>query len=382
MMSAATARLRAISQVRPQDLKVELDKEIRIARARRGGALLASYLGWTGYGNLGDEVLFEAHRALFPGLEVVPFRPPHPRAARRLLPALTPDYVLGFLGGGTLINQSPKWRANLESLLDRGMPVVCLGSGVAPAAFRPSFEPGTVADWAPTLRRLDFVGVRGPESQRLLAEVGVDSVVMGDPVFALAGELPPPGEESVVGLNIGVSARTIMHGSPERFLSVMVEAVERLLAAGRRVTLLPVCAEDVASNEELLRRVGSAGVSLVTAFDSTTDYVRELAACRVFVGQKLHATALATVTRVPSVMLAYQPKCTEFMDSLAQAEHCTTTDAVTAEWIVERVGHLEAHHADVRAELDARVTTYRDGQVAWAAELAGRLPGIRRVVEP
>ena len=78
MISSALARVRAISQVRPEDLRVELAKEQQIRRARRGGGPMASYLGWTGYGNLGDEVLHEAHEALFPSLSVVPFRPALP----------------------------------------------------------------------------------------------------------------------------------------------------------------------------------------------------------------------------------------------------------------------------------------------------------------
>lgn len=371
MIAPNVDRMKAILQVRPRDIRVEIEKELEIARARQGSVPLATYVGWTGFGNLGDEMMLEVHRGLFPALTVLPYRPGAPAMVRRLWPSASAEYALGFLGGGTLINQSLKWKARVDALLDRGVPVVCLGSGVAPAGFRPAFETGGLTEWSSTLRRMSFVGVRGPVSEAALRDHGVEAHVMGDPVFSV--EVDPgwtkPCEDPVVGLNVGVSAKTQLRGSPEVFLNRMTEAVHGLLTYGYRVRLMPVCPEDVASNVDLLGRLGSAGVDLVDCFGSSAAYMAEAGRCRVFIGQKLHATALAIMARVPSAMLAYQPKCDEFMLSLGLGGHSLSTSDASAEWVIEQVAALSRDYDGMRQHIDEGVSYYRDLQLRWARRL-------------
>lgn len=365
--------IEGLRQVRLHDLAIEARKEGQIVRALRSGRPLASYIGWTGQGNLGDEVLYDAHVAMFPAMSIVPFRPDVTvRIARAVRPRL-PGFVAGFLGGGTLINQSEVWLRRIRALQSRGLHVACMGGGVTPPEFQHSFERTSLREWVPVLRSLTFLGVRGPLSQRLLSEAGLDAPITGDPALALTPAVAPPYQETgVVGINIGVSSKTLMYGDPAAYLTAMSATVRELVAMGLTVRLLPVCAADMPSNEHVLAEVSSPACSLVSAYDDLSAYNAELQQCSAFVGEKLHATILATMQRVPSLMLAYQPKCEDYMASIGQERNCVRTDAIHATDIARRISALLESSTQARRDLDSQVLRLCDAQRAAAAVVTAR----------
>ncbi|MDO5501148.1 MAG: polysaccharide pyruvyl transferase family protein [Propionibacteriaceae bacterium] len=373
--------LAGLAQVRPRDLRIELSNELAVARALRQDRPLATYIGWTGQGNLGDEILLEAHERLFPGLSLVPFQRLEVAARIAARRSRGPGFTAGFLGGGTLINQSVTWLKRTQQLLDRGLPVGCLGAGVQTPEFQHDFERTQLADWAPVLRELEFLGVRGPRSAEILADAGIDVEITGDPALALAPEeaptpAPVPG---TIGFNLGVSGKTLMYGSPQRFLDAAVETIRQLTAAGHQVRLLPVTAADLPSNEQVLERVGHPECVLHRCWGSYAAYAAATRSCEVFVGQKLHATVIAITQRVPSVMLSYQPKCDDFMASIGQRDAVLRTDEFTAERATLVIEELRWSGELMANELDAAVRWFRKRQHELAAELAPRLgsaPGV------
>jgi polysaccharide pyruvyl transferase WcaK-like protein len=291
-------------QVRPRDVVVELAKERDIFNGLQTNKPLASYIGWTGQGNLGDEVLLEAHQLLFGDFTVVPYRPENAFQGASQAVFGSPGFTMGFLGGGTLINQSPTWLRRIQELQRRGLPVFCLGAGVTPDEFRPAFERTTIADWVKVLETMEFVGVRGPLSQKALADCGFAATVLGDPAFALTPLSPPPAaSRKMIGVNVGISDKTLLWPNSQKYLATMVESIKALIAGGKEVTLLPVCAEDVASNKAVLALVNNEACSIKFSYDSLDNYNLALSECGLFIGQKLHATVLATLLRIPSIMI-------------------------------------------------------------------------------
>ncbi len=366
-------------------LPAALRHELRAIEGLRSDRPRAAYIGFVGYGNLGDEALLEAHRRLFPDVDLVVYRKSRALALRHRATGRSP-YDFGILGGGTLIAQHHSWLESVRQLQSQGVPMICVGTGVAaPAFWRRGgldrsyllHEPGELAAWREALERFVYVGVRGPESARELAAWGIaDADVVGDAVLSLATAPAPvvgQARERLVGVNVGCTPGDPMWGDPDTFLAEMTRFVARLCDAGRRVRLLPIREGDVASAELVRAGVGSARCEIVRAFDGYASYAAQARDCEVFVGQKLHATVIACLQRVPALMIEYRPKCRDFMASLGLEDLTVRTDAFTAEVGVTMLDDLLGRRDLVAARLDEHIARYRRRQVAAATVLTRHL---------
>ena len=365
------ARITGLLQVRPSDFAVEFSKELEILDGFRGLKPMASYIGWTGQGNLGDEVLLTSHQLLFGDFAVVPYRPENTFQSKSQSRFKSPGFKMGFLGGGTLINQSDTWLRRIQELQLRGLPMFCLGAGVNSKQFRDSFESTSISEWVSVLKTMEFVGVRGPYSQQALEDFGFEAPIMGDPAIALAPFMSPlPASRKVVGINVGIAKKTILFPNSSSVLPTVVQLIKELIAQGRRVILLPVCAEDVASNKAVLSLVNDEACTMQVCFDSLQTYNAALSQCGLFIGQKLHATVLATILRIPSIMIEYQPKCRDYMASISMEDYVVKTSDFTVNWILDTLQHLENHYFSVRADLEAQVAKFRSLQFARAKQIS------------
>ncbi|MGA3146696.1 MAG: polysaccharide pyruvyl transferase family protein [Acidimicrobiales bacterium] len=333
------------------------------------------YSGWTGHANLGDEAVFDGVKALFGEYKVLSVTLGAPvRVGERVRRRRTPLKAL-VLGGGTLINQSERWLWDVEEAVSRGIPVFCLGTGVASEEFwrkHPEAKKGQCLDrWAALLTEFAFVGVRGPMSKMTLESVGVSSEITGDSALALAPDQGPQRDfRGRVGLNVswGTDGH-IMHGDPETLIRTLAEGVRILVDSGLSVTVLPMWSEDVPPSRELVARVGHSGCRYREAFGSTQDYMAAIAGNDVFVGQKLHATIFATMQRIPAIMLEYRPKCLDFMMSIGMERFSVRTDAVDPRGLAEKVHELVDTRDRIACELDSKVLSYKEKQRNAAASL-------------
>jgi polysaccharide pyruvyl transferase WcaK-like protein len=147
-------------------------------------------------------------------------------------------------------------------------------------------------------------------------------------------------------------------------------ALRDLTADGWTVRYIPMWPADVESARELERALGQP-VEVVAGFLDLQTLLDALAACRVFVGQKLHSVILAAAVHVPSVMLEYHPKCRDFQRSLDRERWTIRTDAVTASALTALVGEADERHAAERQAIFDRVTELR-GRLLESAERARR----------
>lgn len=356
--------------------RVELAKDFTTMKATATGKPFNGYLGWTGYGNLGDEAVYEAFDALFPSEHFVPFRIVSKPAQtfQRLVHQPVPIKNMA-LGGGTLINQSRIWLEHVEYAVANDIPVFCIGSGVASSSFwkaHPGVHSGSDLErWAAALQKFVFVGVRGPRSQAALKEAGVEAEIVGDTAIALAPEkfTPKKSFKKVIGINVSFGTDNVMYGDAETFLKEMAGAVQKLCKQGYTVRILPIWAGDMPASKALEAAVHHSGCTIVRAYANTPEYLAAIDDCDLFIGQKLHATIFSTMLRKPSLMLEYRPKCLDYMESIDMAKFSLRTDAVSVENVVAAVGELADGRDAISKTLDERIGTFRALQRKRAAEI-------------
>jgi polysaccharide pyruvyl transferase WcaK-like protein len=341
----------------------------------------ATYVGWGGRGNTGDDAIFQAIAgALWPA-EVRPF----PVYTRELLQALATDSGRALrnahllLGGGTLVGRTV-WRQTLRLKafpLVRRRPAFMVGAGVEDPAFqgRHSFSKGgrELQRWPSILERFDRVTVRGPRSQELLAEVGVPADVTGDPALLLTVPTPAHAPGKVVGVTVGYGDDLWGHDH-DRVDAAVAECLRSLLGEGWRVRLLCMNDADQPAHSAVARALGAAGAGVrVEMVDTPLAYLRAASECGVVIAERLHAMVLAAAAGTPFVALEYQPKCRDFTASVGWEPWTVRTDEMRADTVAQLVADLAVDDA-ARAALAASVDVLR-------ARLGAEVDNIRLKLE-
>ena len=181
--------------------------------------------------------------------------------------------------------------------------------------------------------------MRGERSRELLAELGLAAEVTGNPALLLGDYLHAEGDPELVGVNLGIAER-IWGNDPDLVLDQVAEFARTMIARGHRVRLVPVWTADLPYMREAARRTGKE-LELIEP-SSVQTVLDAIAGCGTFVGQRLSSVALASAVLVPSVTLAYQPKCVEFPEALGLDEFTLRTDSLLVEDLLDRIDALRA----------------------------------------
>lgn len=293
----------------------------------------ALYVGYVkGTENHGDEALIWILRDLLaPEIEVV---------------TSGTEYDIALLGGGTLINQSPWLIDHFASILAKAKLGMVLGTGVGDLAFWGN----TFDRWVPLLRRCAAVGVRGPLSEQLLRSHGYDdAVVCGDPYLWLHAPVLRPPVPKRLGVCIG-STNNSLWGTNDADVQAYVGAVlSELRRRGWTFSFLSVWSQDMPVLEALRVQAGDAAVGEV--FDSRSQPLETysmLAGCTAFLGEKLHANAMAAVAGTPFIALEYQPKVRDFAASLQMEDWVVSTAERDVARLVSKIEALAERREPVR----------------------------------
>jgi polysaccharide pyruvyl transferase WcaK-like protein len=244
--------------------------------------------------------------------------------------------------------------------------------------------------WRGLLRHFGDVTVRGPRSAELLADVGIQSRVVGDPALlldpaegtigaAITGETATrergTGGAPLLGVNLGVSDDLWGHDQAHVVDEVAV-ALKKLAQSGWRFRALVV---NPADRPDAVRCGRMAGLSaerwdIVDAAEPQA-YLRAVEPCRLLIAERLHAGVLAARMGVPPITLEYQPKCRDFLRSVGLERLGLRTDALSADALLDLVGASDAEHHAITETLGQRVGALRATLATEAQTIAARAAG-------
>jgi hypothetical protein len=350
--------------------------KLALWRALNRAPRIAYVGGWLGHRNLGDEALFAADRALFPGASLYPMRgyPEDVSVAR-----MTRAFNSAVLAGGTLINKHDTGLIRAQGMLDMAEHRFVFGTGVADVAFWEGRKAGkkpwhnNLAQWRDVLERCRYVGVRGPLSRDILAGAGLKNVeIIGDPVLTFAdcsrGALC---REKTLGLNLGLSAGR-MWEKEECVLSKVVELASFARNAGWKVIWFVVWPEDYDPTQSAAKESRTED-HVHAVYTDHAKYMELVSKVSVFIGIKLHAVALATCAGVPSIMLEYRPKCRDYMESIGQGHLCERVDLFKAQSVWERVLEMHSNRERYAGEMAERISRLQAFQRQRAREIVDQI---------
>jgi polysaccharide pyruvyl transferase WcaK-like protein len=285
------------------------------------------------------------------------------------------EYDFALLGGGTLINQSP-WLIDLfAETLDRsrsGRGLV-FGTGVGDTAFW-----GDHFDrWRPLLERCEFVGVRGPDSVALLEQNGFHRAEeIGDPYLQLRAPIERPTIPRRLGVNLGGTNKSLWGGDEKDFLDAMVDALRLLRERGWSFDWISVWSKDFPLLEGIRWAVDPDSAPVLDARAQTLEAYSAIAGCELFLGEKLHACAMAAVAGVPFVGLEYQPKVRDFSASIGMEAWTIRTSEREPDKLIGLIETLAANRAAVHKRMTGRRDLLREKTAAFLVEAKRRLGAI------
>jgi polysaccharide pyruvyl transferase WcaK-like protein len=339
------------------------------------GEYVAMYIGWVGNNNLGDELLYKAHLELFPDHKFFPYSDKHRAAIYKFARSIHKPFCRhAILGGGTLINDGHDyWVRNTEFLLEQGTKLFCLGTGVENPDFigRNKITDNQLRRWVKALSKFEFIGVRGPQSKAILDNAGLKNVVIvGDTALALTKEKKEPHvSNGVVGVCFGDVKGNPIWGKPDRYRNELKKVIAQIINAGLKVRLLPIWDKDIPSNVSLMNDIDNSKCTLVKAFDSYDEYAKNIGECDIFIGQKLHSTIIAYMSRVPAIMIEYRPKCRDFMASLGLEDYVIKTSDFQLRPFMKIYDRLQKNYDLVNSLAESRILEYKHMQFERAKEL-------------
>lgn len=318
----------------------------------------ALYVGYTtGTDNHGDEALMWIIRDIFaPEIDVV---------------TSGEEYHIALLGGGTLINQSPWLIDHFADKLDKAGRGIVFGTGVGDLDFW-----GNHFDrWVPLLERCEAVGVRGPQSLQLLQQHGYyDGEVVGDPYLWLQTPVQRPAMSRRLGVNIGSTNNALWGTNDADLADFIFETLQILKRRGWTFSLMSVWEKDIRILEELKDKLGDAATGpVLDARASTFETCSMLAGCEIFLGEKLHANAMAAVTGTPFIALEYQPKVRDFAASIGMDRWTISTAERNPAALADLVDELRTQRAEVRPALSAAHAQIRQSLIDFAERVKRRL---------
>jgi hypothetical protein len=294
--------------------------------ARRAQRPPAIYVGAARSDNVGDRVMFEFVQ------ECAPHRgwmPAEGASRERRLAALRLSgakyFPSGVLGGGTMMNDYS--RAIVEQLLESGVPLRSLGTGVGSGGWDLPDDASGLEPWPRLLARFESVTVRGPRSLETLRKLGfTEARVLGD--LALGYTRSDVASSSA-------RPRTILYnlierGPRERWNEELPHALAAFLQdrhrQGWELRAFAMEPGDARAAEAFASRFRLPPPNPIVPADGK-DLVSRMTQAALVVSMRLHGAVFGVAGGAPVVSLGYRAKCADFMESVDASECVLSLDS-------------------------------------------------------
>ena len=318
---------------------------------------LAIYVGWAECENLGDLLVFDAYKKMFPKIAFIHCNGNDmPSRIINFLYNLKIKKPILALGGGTLINQLPEYLKKTKKYIKICDYSFCAGTGVADEKFwtgNPKFS----KEWSQILKKIDRVGVRGQDSiSRLnVFKLNKNINLIGDAAIYLSKQSYRKKEkEKTIGINFTkiASKNNIEYSNLEKN---MLKVVEELIKKQWKIKLVPIYYVDYLILEAFRNKInGKENVELIKSYLNFNTIHDEISKCDVFIGEKLHSGVIAAMTRTPFALIEYQPKCRDFMRSIDFLEFSIRNEEIEYNTILGKINKLY-NHKNYQTFLDKQI---------------------------
>jgi hypothetical protein len=317
------------------------------------------YVGFSGFGNLGDDAL---RQAVVEGTNDLSFFDA-PLGKKALLRSGIGHYIRArgapaLLGGGTVLGRTLV-RTHLKRIDALYDPVSweMLGAGVEDPDFRGTRTYTSDAElelWRPLLTRFRKITVRGPQSREILARHGIESTVVGDPALLFEPTESGPVEHECDVLINATCGEDQWGGIDLDWTPALAESVRPLVADGIKVQFVSMEPTDDAWNERVARLLGIDPV--IHRPEDARAFCSMVTGARVMLGARLHCSVLAAASGTVPVSLEYRPKNLDFMSSVSLEGFCHRVDRLEPDElrasILQILQNPETHRRSMAAAVD------------------------------
>lgn len=345
------------------------------------------YIGWIGYNNLGDELMFDLFKEQFATLGDS-FKLEAVNIEHQYLKNVSiRDYDLIVLGGGSLLGGvenfiHPYIISYLYQCILLNKKVMIWGTGIdwVPKSLIEPLENNEKiqVEISPSFKKIiDVVfkesvwsGVRGPLTLKILEQYGVENChISGDPGFLLepaqssSNETPLlENDRKIIGVNWGTSYNNIYGQDEVKVEDQLATALNQLIEQNYHIFLYTVWGADIPSMERLYSKLKDH--SKVT-FDKTLYNHNELLTLmkkfHFTINLKLHANYLSMAANVPFIALGYRFKVFDFVKSVDLEDYIISTDdANICEKIINLESEITQNYTTLKKKMDGTLKEYRN----------------------
>lgn len=349
------------------------------------------YIGWIGYKNLGDELMFDLFKEQFLKLgnsytlEFV-------NIEHRYLKNISPQsYDLIIIGGGSILGGYEQYLHPyvidfLHHALTLNKKIMIWGTGIdwVPKDFIDklngnekipvSISPNLQEKIERVFRESVWSGVRGPLTLKMLEQYGIKNNVLisGDPAFLLKHQ-PNTKEnnlltdsrlqhyEKIIGVNWGTSFNYIYGENEIKVEDELAAALNQLIEKGYLVYLFSVWKTDFVAIERLYTKLSNKRMVILDKTLRDQNELMTLINHFVFtINFKLHANYISLAANVPFVALGYRFKVFDFIKSLNFEDFIIATDEENIEkQLLIKETEIVKNRPDIITTMDFYQKLYR-----------------------
>lgn len=326
------------------------------------------YLGWIGFQNIGDELmweLFEAYGRKHWGsrCEIIPSKPGIPYEQVHRFDAVV-------LGGGSLL--IPGYIDLLHQAVQAGKPVWVWGSGYDGME---KVHTGVLSVYGEShreqltdiARHADFFGVRGPFTYQALADAGIPMekvTITGDPGMLLPPAVSEPlrEKEPIIGINWGTAYNKVYGGKEERVEDALASAARQWIRQGYRISIYSVWGPDRQPSRRLAAKINDAEhVQVDERILPAQQRMAKIRGYRFTVNFKLHANIMSHAAGVPFICLGYRFKCFDYVHSVDLPEMIVPMDSpALLKELQQKSARIESSRNALREKMARSQQRYRE----------------------
>jgi polysaccharide pyruvyl transferase WcaK-like protein len=301
------------------------------------------YLGWIGFNNLGDELLWRVFEHKMKqygedkGLRAIPSLPGTPYKE-------VGNYDAVVMGGGSLL--IPGYIDLLYKALQAGKPVMVWGSGFdtmekAGTGSFPTYSAAMAEQLTSIAQEAVYFSVRGPWTHKVLETSGIpmDHVrISGDPGLLLHHERSNRPAEKTIGINWGTTYNKLYGGNERRLEDELVQSAKKWIRDGYRIYIYSMWGPDREHSSRLAAKIGhSDRVTLENRLLNEQEVMETISGFEFTVNFKLHANIISHAAGVPFICLGYRFKCFDYAQSVGLTNYIVSTDAPDLHLELEKV---------------------------------------------